>query len=453
MLRLLFGLLLCSLLVLPGCGKKEPVKPAAVSTTPSPKAAVKLTILVVGDAELAAGIRLLRGEWAERSGGELEVRESETEDFLGGEPFSADVVVCASRYLGTLVERKLLRPVRNSVLEDEKLDLQDIFPVLRNRMMRFGGETFGISLGEPPLMLAWEGELPAKMAPGSPITWKQFDQFPVRRSTEPRLEFPRATALIVRAVAYSNLRRVSAVLFDPQTMKPQLAEPPFVRALEELVALENAEAPDGEATTVKLSWPTATVGSESGETERTRSFTGLASADKVYDRSFGTWSSDNGAGESPTFLGFSGRIVSVSKSSRNAVSAFKLLRWLASGETAVQISQRSGATIWFRRSQVAQSSNWLRGRNVTEETADTVTKLLTHDQVYVLPRVPGIDEYLRSLDKLLEKRGLSGISEEGAVEQALGEAVSRWQTITESYGREHQREAYAKHLGFGKSVE
>lgn len=453
MLRLLFGLLLCSLLVLPGCGKKEAAKPSTVSTTPSPKAAVQLTILVVGDAELAAGIRLLRGEWAERSGGELEVRESEADDFLESEPLSADVVVCASRYLGTLVERKLLRPVRNSVLEDEKLDWQDIFPVLRNRMMRFGGETFGISLGEPPLMLAWEGELPVKMAPASLITWKQFDQFSVRRSTEPRLEFPRTTALIVRAVAYSNLRRVSAVLFDPQTMKPRLAEPTFVRALEELVALENAEAPDGEATTVKLSWPTATVGSESGETERTLHFTGLACADKLYDRSFDTWGSDNGAGESPTFLGFSGRIASVLKSSRNAVSAFKLLRWLASGETAVQISQRSGATIWFRRSQIAQSSNWLRGRNVAEETADTVTKLLTHDQVYVLPRVPGIDEYLQSLEQSLEKLAAGGDSEESAVKEALDEAAERWQAITESYGRERQREAYAKHLGFEDSAE
>ena len=51
------------LLFFAGCEKQEPL-PAESATVVTPRAAVRLTFLVVDDPELAAGAKLLRGEWA-----------------------------------------------------------------------------------------------------------------------------------------------------------------------------------------------------------------------------------------------------------------------------------------------------------------------------------------------------------------------------------------------------
>ncbi|NOY30779.1 MAG: hypothetical protein GXP28_11605 [Planctomycetes bacterium] len=407
--RRFFGLLLSLTLALPGCAKKTAEKPA-VAAPRAPRAAVKLSVVVVDDPGLAVGINLLRGEWAERSSGELEVREWSLRELLEAEELSCDLIVYPTRYLGTLVEQKSLRPVRKSVLEDKQFRFQEVLPLVRDRAMRYGGEIFGLSLGEPPLMLASKGESP--------------------------LRFPQGSSLIVRAATYSDLQADSALLFDPQTMEPRLSEPPFERALRELVAL------DQEETTAKLSWPTAA--SEASKTDSMQSFTAIPRADQVYDRSLKTWSSGEEIGPSPTFLGFSGRLASVTSSSRNAVSAFKLLKWLASGETAIQVSQRSTATIWFRASQTSQSTKWLGGQNASDATSQAVTKLLSRKNAYVLPRIPGIDEYLESLDQVVAEVLLGNLDEEGA----LHEATTRWQAITESYGKQSQRAAYRRHLGF-----
>lgn len=408
MLRFFFGLLLILTPMLPGCGKKAVEKPMAAT----PRAAVKLRVVVVDDPELAVGINLLRGEWAQRSSGELEVREWSIPELLEAEELSCDLIVYPTRYLGTLVERKSLRPVRKSVLEDEQFSFQEVLPLVRDRAMRYGGEIFGLSLGEPPLMFVRGGESP--------------------------LRFPRASTLIVRAATSSDLQASSALLFDPQTMEPRLAAPPFERALREMAA----QAARGDLAAGKLSWPTAASGAR--KTGSTLSYTAILRTDEVYDRSLKTWSSREEIGPAPTFLGFAGRQASVTSSSRNAVSAFKLLKWLANGETAIQVSQRSNATIWFRASQASQSGKWLGGQNVSDATSLMVTELLSGKNAYVLPRIPGIDEYLESLNHVVAEV-LSGDRDEKG---ALHEAVERWEAITESYGKQPQQAAYRRHLGF-----
>jgi len=408
MFRISLGLLLILTLTLPGCGKKA-VEKSAVAALSTPRAAVTLRVVVAGDPELATGIKLLRGEWAERSSGALEVREWSLDELLEAEELACDVVVYPTRYLGTLVERESLRPIRKSVLQSEQFSFQDMLPLVRDRAMRYGGKVFGLSLGEPPLMFAPEGETP--------------------------LRFPRATALIVRAALYSDLQGASDLLFDLQTMEPRLVEPPFERALQELVTLEQTE-------TGFLSWPTAA--SAVSKTDLKLRFTAIPRADEVYDRSLKTWGSGEEIGSVPAFLGFAGRQASVTRSSRNAVSAFKLLEWLASGETAIQVSQRSSATIWFRKSQTSQSAKWLGGRNVVEGTSLTVTQLLSGKNAYVLPRIPGIDEYLESLDQVVAEVLAGDLDEQ----RALHEATLRWRAVTKNYGKQRQRAAYRRHLGF-----
>jgi len=138
--------------------------------------------------------------------------------------------------------------------------------------------------------------------------------------------------------------------------------------------------------------------------------------------------------------------VSVSRSTRNSASAFKLLKWLVSESVATQLSPRSNSTLWFRKSQAANANKWFANDGASEESASTVSKLLSSNNYYLLPRIPGIDEYLQAMEDAILRAGSSGLP----AEKALAEIEEQWNAITDRYDRDRQRVAYRKHLGLGR---
>ena len=149
-----------------------------------------------------------------------------------------------------------------------------------------------------------------------------------------------------------------------------------------------------------------------------------------------------------TIMGFGGISLSVTRGSRNTTSAFKLLSWLGSGETATRLSRRSRRTIWFRSSQVAQAHDWLDRDSRDHPDATRATRLLSAAEVHLLPRIPEIDTYLLAVSEAVTKV-LAG---DATVEAALQAATQRWEAITEQMGRDRQRAAYRKHLGLDPSL-
>ena len=94
---------------------------------PQPRASVALRVLVVNEPGVAEAINRLRGEWAERSGGELSATSSDWKEVAGAKSIEADVVVFPSRYLGELCTRGWLQPVRSSVLESDDVQRRTMF--------------------------------------------------------------------------------------------------------------------------------------------------------------------------------------------------------------------------------------------------------------------------------------------------------------------------------------
>jgi hypothetical protein len=176
-----------------------------------------LRVLVVNEPELATAIERLRGEWAERSGGELSTVAKTWPEVAAGQAMDADVVVFPARYLGELCTRNWLRPVRPSVLESEEFNAADIFPLVRNELMKWGGQTMALPLGVDQGAL---GETSA--------------------------EHPGLALLTAVAAATVNEHRES-VLFDADSMKARLTEPAFVEALGKLVGSQNKSAGAGDA--------------------------------------------------------------------------------------------------------------------------------------------------------------------------------------------------------------
>ena len=430
-----------------GSGGPSAVAPQAEPLTPPP--AVALTVQVAGDVRLAEGLRLLRGEWKARSGGELKVDSVSLAELLDAERLDGDVILFPSRLLGTLVERGDLRPLRTSTLSSPELGLNDIYPAIRNGEMKFGGQFYAFSLGSPPLLnfrqLPEEGG--AATAPPAAVV--------------PTDGLSAAYIFILRALGHTESYRRSEALFDPANMKPRIAEPQFVRAIVELTAANAGHAdrpPVGFAEAMRfvgnseasatLGWPSALdegFAAADGVAPRDVEFTAVTPPAEVYSQSRNSWEKETNP-RAVILLGFEGRQVAVTTATRNAVPAFQLAQWLTAGDVAVGLSSRSNGTLWYRASQAGASGKWMKGLEVAkggEPVTKVVAAALASDAPILIPRIPAIDQYLGVLADAVR----TAPADEAAAKAALDGVAGKWEEITNRLGRDHQAAAYRRHLG------
>jgi hypothetical protein len=358
--------------LLSGCPRsQQPQQPASNNAPASTRASVTLRVLVVNDPPLVEAINRLRGEWAERSGGELNAVPTTWQDLAQSKSLDADLIVFPSRYLGELCTRELLRPVRASVLEDEDFKSADIFPLVRNELIKWGRETFALPLGIDPSAIS------------------------------PSAESSPAITLLAAAAPHAISNERLGVLFDTETMKPRLSAPSFVDALTQL--LETDRSQNAKSTSPPAINPPIPV------------------------------------------LGDNDRLVAVTTSSRNAASAFKLLAWLAEPDTESQFARVGGHWLPPRRS-VATSAAWYDSSVSATQRAERgklVDAALSGERSLIVPRIPGVDDYLRALNEVIK----TALADKTPPAAALQTAAERWEQITDRLGRDKQRKAYLAHLG------
>ncbi len=210
-------------------------------------------------------------------------------------------------------------------------------------------------------------------------------------SAHPAIEFLATAAPTV----ISNER--DGVLFDPPTMKPRIEDPAFVAALQY--------------------WSASKLKTIARKTEA--------------------------AATIPVF-GFDDRLIAVTTATRNAASAFQLVEWLASAEISAQLAHDGSPSMPVRQSS-ASSSAWYGAALSAEErtkVAKALTSALSGDKFLMIPRIPGVDEYVAALDDAVKAAALGKVAPQAALQQA----AERWEQITDAHGRETQRDAYLKHL-------
>ncbi|MEO2050038.1 MAG: extracellular solute-binding protein [Pirellulales bacterium] len=475
---------------------------------------VTLKLLVVGDPELADGIKKLRGEWTERTGGgQLQVLQWSSPKLVAAESLPADLVIYPARYLGIQVEKKWLRPLRASALQSEQFAKADLLAAIRSREISYGGIVYAFPFGSPPLLLCYNSQMLTAAGCEVPQTWDDYRIVVQRLNRQsipcqlPLAGESAAITLLSRAVSYAHQSGQRALLFDLDSFHPHIAGPPFVRALEEIVAEVSAsKRPNGEKAdlgdtvsavsppgifqdavkrvalgqaAMTLGWPGVycpLIPEDEIPEERRRPnevhYAPLPRAKTVYRDTQDQWVINRD--DTPvTLLGVAGRLASVTTTSRNAVSAFKLLRWIGSGDTAIEISSDSRFTLWYRHSQVKVSNRWqanCQGLSAPEFAATTeltttkeratkeratekdfrrqgigriVTHALSSDNCFLLPRISGMDQYLECLSQAV-RNAIAGESAKAALEQATIE----WEMITEQMGREMLQLAYRAHLDY-----
>jgi ABC-type glycerol-3-phosphate transport system substrate-binding protein len=274
--------------------------------------------------------------------------------------------------------------------------------------------------------------------------------------------------LLARAAAYAKERDNYTTLFDERTLEPAIAGPPFVRALEDLVAAAKL-GPAGQldfdpaavraefwkgSTAMAISWPTGartlTPGPAPMKGERRMvpaGFAELPGATEVYRPSSNSWEPRaDDAGQYVPLLGIAGRMGVVGAKSQHIDAAFELLLWLTDPQWSSQVFAASPATTLFRSGQVASPTAWVESsvsataaREYAEQTATT----LARPQFLASLRIPGRDAYLAALDDAVQ----AAVRGKQTPAEALATAAEQWRGINKQLGVEKQKAAYLHSLG------
>jgi multiple sugar transport system substrate-binding protein len=412
----------------------------------------------------------------------LELREMTEEELVNvqGPRLGADVIIYRSGLLGTLAQRRHIGPFDREELDSPQFDRRDIFDLPRLREVDWGGEVYAVPLGSPQWTLVYRRDIFEKLRLTPPGDWLEYAELarqladraalgelapaegePWHGTIEPLAPSWAAHVLLARAASYAKHRSQYSTLFEYQTMSPLIAGPPFVRALEELCQVvpllpDAATEIDPEsarreflrgACAMSLTWPSAAADQSSESGEGKAGFAELPGADTAYNYRSQQWESrgDEDADRRVTLLGISGRLGSVTHESRQKNVAANFLTWVA-GELSDEVCVNSRHTTLFRASQVPRAAQWV-DKQFDAVAAEQYGAALENGQnragwLYAI-RIPGRREYLAALDEAVR----SVVAEDQSAVDALNAVAQQWEKITDTLGRDSQREAYMRSIG------
>jgi multiple sugar transport system substrate-binding protein len=467
------GLLAASLLTIAGCPNKT-VAPAP-NNAPAAKSQ-PLVLLVVDDPKLGEAVAR---EWRGRTEQELTLHNATAAEISSAKRLPADCVIFPTGLIGQLAERGLIVPLTTPSLENADFNYRDIFDQIRLREMKWGDKTLAVSLGSPSLLLAYRADIFEKLQLTPPATWAEYQQAALKLSNresladlvppadqswhatrEPLADGWAGQLLLARAAAYALHRDQVSPLFRYDSLAPLIDQPPYLRALDELVAVTKTASSDDKRLTpqavfaelragrcaMALTWPAPEVGAAAAlPHDQKIKFALLPGATQAYR--FATKSWENRGEEDNIhvpLLAFSGRLAAVSATTGEPQRAESFVLWLAGREVSDQVGPHSAAVTLFRNSQVATSSRWTGGLapDASRQYAEVLATTLTQPRAFPGITIPGRSQYLAALDQAVAE-ALSG----KPPATALSAAAKSWLAISEELGLAAQQRANAKSLG------
>jgi multiple sugar transport system substrate-binding protein len=323
------------------------------------------------------------------------------------------LIVFPSLAIGELCEAKAILPVRPSVLKSAELRFADFLPLVRDHEVVYAQQVMALPIGCPtPLLLAPGEAEPADIA-------------------LPEGEIKLALAYLAWAAPYAEHRSRVSTLLDSDTLRPRLAEPPFVRALESLAAAAGA-GPNA------VTWPQREAPIATGLTPRA-----IPGAAEVFNPIGESWEPVPLSEQKATLVASRGRLVGVTSSSRNAATAFRYAAWLVGPENSQLVSTASDNVANCRGSFARSPDAWRAAddRDLGRRFAEAQAAALRSPRFLLAPRLPGASEYLKALGAQV-RQALAG----RPPAEVLQEAADEWEAIHEARGRDEQKAAYARSI-------
>jgi ABC-type glycerol-3-phosphate transport system substrate-binding protein len=437
-----------------GCPSSQPASKKSTEAAP----AVPLKVLVVDDPALAMAIGRLQGEWQGQGGGGLDVQQTTSAELRARTELGADVIVFPERELPALADRQWLFGLDRDLESAAEYQWSDVFPALRDASARWGSETLSVPLGSRVLLLA------IKTGEGSaPKSWPELLDRKTAAGEAQKCALPLAdgsagATLLAWAAPLVRHPDYYSAVFNKDTFEPQIASPPFVRALEqlaqaaaqghpkrrELTPTDAVQAVERGEADWAIGWPAPTADRPSASTEAaTVRFAPLPGSSEAFNPLRNLWDRLE-AGPKPTpLLGLEGRLVAVSASAVDSLAAFRLLALLSGPQWGGEIAPLSPATAPFRGRHVSPPAWAVAPPADAASYASAVADSLNGPRSLSVPRIPGQSQYMAALDLAVQQvvRG------EAKPQAALEMAAETWRKVTAELGLEKQRAAYQRSLG------
>lgn len=484
------------LLATAGCGQGE-----SGSTTPTyPYIGVQLNVGVVGDAQVAKLVSdALRGEWEATRKATVTFSKEPT---AANEASRLDVILFAGNHLGELVDVGALMTwpeplVLPPLPEDEEgaspspsaekpadsFQFSDVIQTFRDQVSKYGIDRIGLPLGATGLVLAYDKrafnrpenqqaaeKAHVRLAP--PTTWDELDA--LARFFEGRdwngdgrpdrgIAFvPGADSeglgnalFLARAASLGQHKDQYSFFFDPDSMAPRVATPPFVEALQSLLALRKCGPPaidgfDGER--ARRAFAEGEVALLVDLAERSESWTrkqavgvaALPGSNRVFDPDRERWETFESPNR-PSYLPHGGGwLIGISASCKGTrrEAAIDFAKYLT-GPDPVATQLRASSvfpTLPVRSAPLGQgppNPNAVDARQWAEAVGRTLAA------VRVVPglRIPAADGYLSDL-----AAGRAAALQGQPAEAALRDVAKAWQERTQRLGAARQAWHYQRSL-------
>jgi multiple sugar transport system substrate-binding protein len=386
-----------------------------------------------------------------------------------------------------------LSPVPEPVLAAARVE--DIYPVYRNALMRWGGRWMALTLDGDLQLGAYRRDLfedPETRtefqkiygrALEAPRTWAEYREIaaffkgrgiadgnrPAGTLEAYARNGQRIWYLFSHAAAYADHPDYPGhMFFDPDTMRPSLDNPAWVRAMTEYSELRPFGPPDVDsldseavrtrfaagAAAMNLDW--ADTGVLAGDPRHSRiagqvGFFRLPGSREVWNPVSQRW--DRLAeSRSVTFLAFGGWIAVVPAASPNQQAAWSyILEFISPVNSARDVLDGTTGINPYRPSQLQDPVPWRR--LLGEQQADDYLRVLRNSLMapQTVPdlRLPGYRAYVAALNRQLDQV-LAG---ELSPEAGLQEAARAWDALTDRLGRNSQRRHYRAAMGLAESPE
>ena len=485
------GVLALGLAILAGCGEQT-AEPAA-KPGKRPFEHQSITVIVPKlDARLIRGPILDEVDsFEQRTGAKVRVLTpgwNETiekiDESLKSPESNFDIYVAIAMWSGTLLGGGYVAPVPDEI--KRKIDWEDVLPIYRNTVLSWNNVAYGLPYDGDCINLYFRRDLfenpdyrqrfsrkyGYELAP--PATWKQYrdiaeffsgwdwngDGKPDYGIAGNRVQGDISMLqFFAQAAAHAKHPDDPAYYFDPDTMRPRIADPGFVRALE--IWIDSLRfGPPGMANfaghdvrdrfvsgqvAMAIDWadmgvhaansPVSVVADKIGYAQ-------LPAAEQVYDSRHGKW--DKRLNQVSSISG--NWTFFVSKASPNKALAFEFAAHMTAKELTKRLTAVSGTAVNpSRYSHFDDPAAWNQSGFSTASARaylDEITRSLANTNVVFDITIPGAGEYYRTADALVAK----AVSGELTPQEALKRVAAAWEEITDRLGRQQQIAFYKASL-------
>ncbi|WP_435021594.1 ABC transporter substrate-binding protein [Tundrisphaera sp. TA3] len=456
---------------------------AGCERAPEPKAeaparpyqGVKLVVGAVGDPAILASVKSQRGEWAARTGGDIEIRDTPVDP---AKVEGVDVLIFTGDRMGDLVEAKTLAAIPDAAVEagseaSDAFAYQEIVPAYRDLVTRYGPDRMALPLGGSALVIAYrrgalerpeirEAAEKAGIKLGPPRTWEEFDalaRFLHGKDWDGDGAPESGLALawgsdpegvgdgiwLARAAASAFHKDQFAFLLDSETTAPRVASPPFVESLRALVGLAAsgpAEAKAFDAEAARKAFRTGEAALLIDRAERASSWGEtpdaaigvwpLPGSGRVFDPSRQAWEESADPNRPTYLLNGGGWLAGVVAAGTRRDAALDFARHLSGPEASDRMRAEKGfPMLAVRGPQLAKGMNSPRSAPGVEARpwAEAVRKTMENERIAPGLRIPDAPGYLADLARA-RASAVGGTP----VDQALDALAKAWADRSKARG-------------------